>query len=299
MTVVATCGYEGSSDVAENLARHRAYVDEAVETGAELVVFPECSLHGYPDQSARSSADGLMSTWEIAESITDGANVRALIDHAVARGIHIVFGLNERTDTFGVVFNTAVLAGPQGLIGRYRKVHIGQFERATWAEGDQWPVFDTSIGRIGLLICADKMWPESTRELTLGGAELLVMPTAWAFTIGGTDTMQPCWAEYYLLFDRARAAENARWFISSNFVGSLGDTSFGGYSQIVDPFGTVTASSEDRRGLVFADIDVQRGIAATEAAWLGTRLARDRRERTYRRQTSLAARAEPLHSLEG
>ena len=283
MTVVATCAMPGGYDVAENVRRHRAYIDEALESGAELVVFPECSLHGYPDRSMRTSAAGCRQTWASAESITRGAASRAIIEHGIARGVHIVYGLNESTTDPGKVYNTAVLTGPAGLIGSYRKVHLGHSERNTWQAGEAWPVFSTPIGRIGLLICADKAWPESTRELVLGGAEILVMPTAWAFTVGGDVDVDARWAEYYLMFDRVRAAENSRWFISSNLVGSLGDSRFGGYSQIVDPAGAVVATSADRPGLVIADIDIRGAIAETEAAWLGPGLVVDRRPRTYRR----------------
>jgi predicted amidohydrolase len=288
MTIVATCAFAGSLDPAVNLASHLSYIDEAAAAGAQLVVFPECGLHGYPDRSARTTSAGLQETWAGAETITGGPRSRAIIAHAIHRRIHVVYGLNEASDTIGAIYNTAVLTGPDGVVGSYRKVHLGNAERSTWLPGDHWPVFDTPIGRIGLLICADKAWPESTRELTLGGAELLVMPTAWAFAIDTepATAIDPRWAHYYQLFDRARAAENSRWFISSNYLGHLGDTSYGGYSQIVDPIGTVIASSQQRHGLVLADIDIAGRIAEAEAAWLGPRLLRDRRPDTYRRQSA-------------
>ena len=283
MTVIATCAMHGGYDVAANLRRHLELIDEAVAQGAELVVFPECSLHGYPDGSMRKSVAGRQLVADVAESVTGGPASRAVIDYAVSRAVHVVYGLNESTGTRGRIFNTVVLTGPDGLIGRYRKVHLGHAETDTWEAGDSWPVFETPFGRVGLLICADKAWPESTRELALGGAEIMVMPTAWAFTLGGDDTIDACWAEYYLMFDRVRAAENSRWFVSSNFVGPLGDSTFGGFSQIVNPTGSVIASSETRPGLVIADIDVRGAIAATEAAWLGPGLVRDRRPDSYRR----------------
>ena len=283
MTVIVTCAMSGSYDVATNVRRHLELIDEAVGHGADLVVFPECSLHGYPDRSMRTSSAGRRLVAEMAESVTDGPASRAVIDHAVSRAVHVVYGMNESIGIPGKIFNTAVITGPDGLIGRYRKVHLGHAETGTWEPGDSWPVFKTPFAQVGLLICGDKAWPESTRELALGGAELLIMPTAWAFTVGGDDTVDACWGEYYLMFDRVRAAENSRWFVSSNFVGPLGDSTFGGYSQIVDPTGSVLVSSETRPGLVVAEVDVGGAIAATEAAWLGPGLVRDRRPGTYRR----------------
>ncbi len=280
-TVIATCAFEGSFDADTNLKRHHAYIDEAVALGADLVVFPECSLHGYPEGGKSITKEELLRNWGSAESILFGTGPQEIIQHAADVATHVVFGMNELGDQPGVIYNTAVLAGPDGLIGSYRKVHLGNAERMHWRHGSTWPVFPTAIGKIGLLICVDKAWPEATRELTLGGAELLVMPTAWPFVIGGSDAREAVWADYYLLFDRVRAAENARWFISSNYVGQLGSTNYPGYSQIIDPYGRVLATSEDRPGLTVATVDVQGGIAETQATWFGPRLIRERMPETY------------------
>jgi predicted amidohydrolase len=276
-TTIATCAFEGSFDTEANLKAHHAYIDEAVAAAADLVVFPECSLHGYPEGGTSITKEEILRNVSSAESVTDGAGPKALIEHAADANIHVVFGMNEAGDQPGVIYNTAVLAGPEGFIGRYRKVHLGNSERMHWRHGSTWPVFDTAIGKIGLLICVDKAWPESTRELTLGGAEILVMPTAWPFVIGGSDAR-----------DRVRAAENSRWFVSSNFVGPLGSTVYPGYSQIIDPYGRVIATSEDRPGLVLATVDVHGGIAETQATWFGPRLIRERMPETYVIQAGLA-----------
>lgn len=254
--------------------------------GAELVVFPECSLHGYPDRRARGTAAGRARIWAQAEDAATGEFSGQLVEHAMARGIHVVFGLNERGRRPGTAYNTAVITGPHGYIGAYRKVHLGVSERQVWLAGDAWPVFATALGRIGLLICVDKAFPESTRELALGGADLLVMPTAWAFVVGGSTDIDERWAEYYLLFDRARAAENSRWFVSSNYVGELGDTRYGGYSQIVDPLGNVRESSGTCGLLVSADIDIAGGNLDAETGWPGQRLIDNRRPETYQRATA-------------
>jgi predicted amidohydrolase len=136
-----------------------------------------------------------------------------------------------------------------------------------------------------MLICYDKMWPESTRELTLRGADILVMSTAWCYVTGEADPDANPWIEYYKLFDRARAAENSRWFVSSNFVGDLGGAHFFGLSQIVDPMGKVVATTGTAdAGLAVADIDVAGGIASAQANLFGPRLIRDRRDETYKAQ---------------
>jgi predicted amidohydrolase len=174
-----------------------------------------------------------------------------------------------------------VLTGPDGFVGKYRKVHVGITEQLTWRKGNDWPVFDTAIGRIGMLICYDKMWPESTRELMLRGADILVMPTAWFMAYGGQDPESNILVEQYRLYDRVRAAENGRWFVSSNFAGELGGTQFIGMSQIVDPCGRVVETTGMfTPGLAIADIDISGGIAEANAMQ-GARLVRDRRPDTY------------------
>ena len=286
MTVVATVAYEGTFDIELSRKRHHAYLDDAARQGVELLVFPEVSLQGYPEHGTATKQQ-LLDVWGGAESVEEGPSVKELGEHAADLRMHVVFGLNERGGQPGVIYNTAVLLGPDGLIGSYRKVHLGNAERKVWRHGSTWPVFETAIGRIGMLICVDKAWPESTRELTLGGADLLIMPTAWPFTVGGSADREAVWADYYLLYDRVRAAENSRWFISSNFVGMLGETQFPGYSQIIDPYGRVLATSEGVPGLVVQDIDVLGGIAETQATWHGARLVRERMPDTYLRGRGL------------
>jgi predicted amidohydrolase len=282
MTIIATSAFEGTQDPDENLRRIITQIDEAADAGAELVIFPECALQGYPTALRKSTKEGLLTTWAAAEDVVGGIHTTQILEHAIARKIHVIYGMTEKTDKGGVCYNTAVLTGPEGHIGSYRKVHLGNAEQIVWRRGSSWPVFETSIGKIGMLICVDKAWPESTRELVLGGADILIMPTAWAFTVGGDDEHEAAWAENYFLFERTRAAENARWFISSNFVGPLDDDFYPGYSQFIDPKGHVVASAKSEPGLVIQDIDIQGGIAEVNAMWHGPRLIRERRAETYK-----------------
>jgi predicted amidohydrolase len=283
MTTIATCAFPGTYDVEKSVEQHLRYIDEAAAGGAALVVFPECSLQGYPpDFQASKAAAVLEPFYASAETVDGGPNVARLVEHAKARGIHVIFGMNEAGDRPGVVYNSMVLTGPGGVVGVFRKVHVGITEQVFWRRGDDWPVFDTPLGRIGMLICYDKAWPETCRELTLRGADILVMSTAWSLSdpeAGDSDV----WLDQYTLYDRVRAAENSRWFVSSNFVGELGGLEFFGMSQIVDPLGRVVATTgTDRVGLVFADVDVAAGIRAACAVGQGAYLVRDRRPETYK-----------------
>jgi predicted amidohydrolase len=282
VTVIATVAFDGSYDVELNTKRHLALIEEAAAAGASLIVFPEISLQGYPPDLTEVYPERIKAAYDNAERVPDGPHVLAIAAQAKELGVYVIYGLNEVGTSPGVIYNTMVLTGPEGHVGSYRKVHVGITEQLTWRRGDDWPVFETAIGRIGMLICYDKMWPESTRELMLRGADILVMSTAWPMVFGEQDPETNLWADLYRLYDRARAAENSRWFVSSNFAGDLGGARFIGLSQIVDPCGRVVATTGPLRpGLAIADVDIPGGIAEANATLMGARLVRDRRPETY------------------
>jgi predicted amidohydrolase len=273
---VAAVAYEGTYDLEESLERHVAVLDDAHAAGADLVVFPEASLHGYPpEQWGDDSMEHILQVHAIAESVPDGPTVSRLIRHVQQRGVHAIFGVHERSTLPGGVWNSLVLAGPQGHVGTYRKVHLGVVEHQYWIPGDDWPVFDTPLGRIGMLNCADLMAPESARELVLRGAQLLAFSTGWDTSIDGDDTLQQ------LL--NVRAYENFVWFVASNYVGTLGPGRFAGNSQVVDPTGTpVSSLGRNKAGLALADIDVAGGISRAHARMNRHWLIHGRRPATYR-----------------
>jgi predicted amidohydrolase len=283
-TVIATCAFPGTYDILASVELHLSYIDEAAAAGARLVVFPEISLQGYPPAGAEFGGEAvLLRMLETAEAVPGGPNVARLIAAAAERRIHVVFGATEAGRHPGNLYNTLVLAGPAGYLGCYRKVHVAVTELMYWRPGDEWAVFETELGTIGPLICYDLAWPEACRELTLAGSQLFVMGTAWCALPGHGDGEANLWARQYDVFTRARAAENARWLIASNFVGEFGGLTFFGLSRIVDPVGEVVASSDAHTpGLILAEIDIPGGLAAATAVNLGSFLVRDRRPDTYR-----------------
>jgi predicted amidohydrolase len=283
MAAIATWAFPGTYDADMSIKKHLAAMEEAARAGAELVVFPETSLQGYPAVLTPGEEPAVLhAAYEEAEPL-GGPRVAELTQAARDLGIHIIFGMTERGARPGVIFNATVLAGPDGILGVYRKVHVGIAEQVIWSRGRQWPVFDTPLGRIGMLICYDQAWPESCRELSLQGAELLIMSTAWPLRPDETSPDGALSVDHYLLYGRARAVENSRWFISSNFTGQLGGFSFFGNSQIIDPLGRVVAEtgSGPEASFALADIDVRGGINAAHARSKGARLWRDRRPETY------------------
>lgn len=281
---VATVAFPAGYDVSENLAAMIEQIELCADDGVDLVVFPETALQGYPPSLERQGFEQtLHHLMAVAEAVPDGPSVRAIADVAIRRGIHVIFGLTERGERPGVLHNTMVLTGPGGHIGRYRKVHVAVGERAFWIPGDEWPVFPTVLGRIGMVICYDMMWPEATRELVLQGADILVMSTAWATMPGHGEGEANLWFDQYRLFERTRAAENGRWFIGSNLAGNVGGFEFFGASAIIDPLGRVVGETPfGEASTLVRSLDVDGGIAAAAAANQGSFLIRDRRPSTYR-----------------
>lgn len=160
-------------EVDANLDRQAALVRDAVAAGSDLVVLPECSNTGY---MFASRADAVA----VAEDIdaADGPSLSAWSAWAAEYDIHIVAGLVERAGDR--LFNSTVLVGPSGVLGRYRKTHTWGIDREIYVAGDlQFPVYDTPIGRIGMLICYDIWFPECARLLALQGADIIAVPANW------------------------------------------------------------------------------------------------------------------------
>src|SRR5262249_52773557 len=107
-------------------------------------------------------------------------------------------------------YNSVVCVTGDGVLGNHRKVHQPLREDASYASGDRFRAFDTPCGRIGMMICYDKAFPESARALALDGAQIVVCVSAWpaSRTNAATDIAEDRWKRRFDLFDRARALEN-------------------------------------------------------------------------------------------
>jgi predicted amidohydrolase len=253
-------------DVDGNLAACIGHLERAAATSTDLVVFPECSLSGYmldDEQAARRCADA------IPGRITD-----ALGQTCERMGLHCVVGMLEIEGP--ALYNTAVLMSPQGIVGRYRKSHIACLgvDRFTAPGDEPYQVFDTPVGRIGVEICYDWRFPEITRVLALQGAEIIVHPTN-----------SPVQARELAEFiTRARAAENAVFFVTANRCGKERGTEFFGWSQIIDPQGRRMAEAGSDESVLMADLDLRLAREKTREPQQGgyhVRLFQDRRPDLY------------------
>jgi predicted amidohydrolase len=223
-----------------NLEACLARLEGASADGAQLLVLPECAIPGYMFDSAAEAMP-------FAEEVP-GPSTEALAAACRRLGVHAVCGLLERDGD--ELYNVAVLVGPNGLIGSYRKTHLPFLgvDRFT-TPGDELPVFDTPLGRIGLEICYDLRFPEVTRTLALAGADIVAHPTA--FPVAARVQTE--------LITVARAAENRIYLLTANRVGKERSGEFCGWSQIVDPFGSRLAEAgATEEALLVADIDLDR-----------------------------------------
>jgi len=234
-------------EISTNLDRIRALFAEARAKHAHLIVFPECATTGY-------GFDALDAAYAAAETIP-GPTTSALTEMCRkapsgapdAVGPYVVVGLLERDEPTHRVYNTAVLVGPEGLVGRYRKAHLPLLGVDRFATpGDTgFRVFETPLGRVGIAICYDLRFPEAMRALALEGADVIALPTNWP------DGSQNA-PEYVT---RTRALENRVFVLACNRCGEEIGFWFFGRSQITDPNGHVLAEAEATEALRFAEID--------------------------------------------
>jgi predicted amidohydrolase len=223
-----------------NLDACLARLDEAAASGAELLVLPECAIPGY----MFASADEAMP---YAEEIP-GPSTDALAEAAARTGTHVVCGLIERDGD--LLHNAAALVGPDGLVGTYRKTHLPFLGVDRFVTpGDELPVWETPLGRIGVEICYDLRFPEVTRTLALRGADLVCHPTNFPMAARVQTEV----------ITTARAAENRVYLLTANRCGQERWAEFCGRSQIVDPYGVRLAETDVAgEALLVADVEVEQ-----------------------------------------
>jgi len=239
------------------LARVERHVRAARARGAELVVFPECTLGGYVIEPR----PGEVRLPEPPPALRlDGPEIARLAE--VAGPTVLCVGITE--DAPGGPYSTGVCVTGDGILGVQRKVHVPPAEALCYRPGEGFAAFDTPFGRMGMLLCYDKLFPEAARALALDGAEIVVAPAAWPvcrrdaarFVARDVQTRQ------FNLVDRTRAVENQVVWVTANQTGSFGGVRFLGQAKVVDPRGRVLARTRAREGMAIASIDPAAAVAA-------------------------------------
>ena len=225
----------------ENLLKIEKLTLKAKQQGADLIIFPEMSLTGYVV---------LDQVYELAETIP-GPSVAKIEALAKKTGMHIIFGMPELSEkTQATVFNTAVFVGPQGLIGKYRKMYLPTHsvfeEKRYFRPGYEPAAFQTDLGNIGLSICYDVFFPEVFRLTRLKGAQLIICISASPAVRRG----------YFEILTSARALENTAFLAYVNLAGVEDGLQFWGGSRLVSPTGDVVAKAKyDEEDFIICEVD--------------------------------------------
>ncbi len=272
------------------MAKVQSFAGQAAEAGAEIVAFPECCLTGYWHLRGLAR-DQLV---DLAESVPDGPSSKTLLALSEQHNLTIGAGLIELADD-GQLYNTYVVAMPDGQVQRHRKIHC--FVNPHVASGSQFTVFDTPHGcKVGVLICYDNNIGENVRLTAMAGADILLAP----HQTGGCNTASPLcmglvdrklWdnrhdnpaaieAEFkgpkgrgwLIKWLPARAHDNGVFLIFSNGVGQDGGEIRTGNAMIMDCYGNILSETwKAGDEMILADLDASLRGSSTGERWIRTR----------------------------
>ncbi len=259
---VALIQERNHGDADANLSVIEARVAEAARRGARLVLLQE--LHNGAYFCQHESVD----EFDLAEPIP-GPSTERLSKLAKAHGVVLVSSLFERRAA-GLYHNTAVVFEADGSIaGKYRKMHIpddpGFYEKFYFTPGDLgFEPVDTSVGRLGVLVCWDQWYPEGARLMALAGAELLLYPTAIGWDPDDAQDEKSRQRDAWILSHRGHAVANGLPVLSCNRVGheaspmGASGIDFWGSSHVLGPQGEFLAEAGGEPQILMAEVDLQR-----------------------------------------
>lgn len=219
-------------EAAQNLARAEAFIGEAADHGADIVLLPETMDLGWTHPSARA----------LAEAVPSGRACSRLQAAALRHGIYVCAGLTERSGD--AVYNAAVVINREGAVcALHRKIHELDIGHDCYDPGDRLGVIQTEFGRLGVMICADALADQQVipRTLCAMGADVILSPCAWAVPPDYDPVLNP----YGDLWRRAYqpvAERHAVWIAGVSNVGPIAGGPWGGHrcigsSLLIDPHG--------------------------------------------------------------
>jgi len=210
---------------------------------ADLIVLPELANSGYNFVSRQQAFD-------LSEKLEQSRFVDFLYARSREMNSYIVSGINEREDS--KIYSSSILIGPEGVVGTYRKIHLFWNEKDWFSKGNLGlPVFDTGLGKIGMLVCFDWIFPEAWRVLALKGAAIICHPSNIVLPFA-----QKVVPSYGII--------NRVFVVTVNRTGTEGDLTFTGQSVIANPSGEVLyLGPEDQEEAFSIDIDPELAVNKT------------------------------------
>jgi len=207
---------------AKNFKRIKGFIRAAAKRGADIILFPEAALTGFDVEP-----EGKMHRMN-AETIPGPSTVE-IAKLTREYNIYVILGMPEKDKINPcILYNSAAIIGPTGVIGSYAKMHPPFDENRVYKKGEKPMLFDTVWGLIGVGICYDAyMFPELPRYYAARGARLFLHPTAFP--------KEGCWKDWYLNQIRARCLENMMFIATANLVGKEIINTYPGYSFIIGP----------------------------------------------------------------
>jgi predicted amidohydrolase len=223
-------------DTRKNIKQAEEYIEEAARRGSHVIVFPELWSTGYALEQGKDLASPL--------NVGIFAQLATL---ATQNKISIVGSLLEKRGL--EVANSATFFAPNGrLMGVYRKIHLFRLmEEDRYLQPGAAPlIMDLPWGRTGLAICYDLRFPELFRKYAVQGARMIILPAEWPLER----------IDHWRTLLQARAIENQCYIVATNSAGPTGNTTFGGHSMIVDPWGRIVVEVGEAQTLATAEIDL-------------------------------------------
>ena len=242
---VAVVQFKASTKKEDNLKKILSYISKAASKNATLCTFPEFMMfYTNSSQTPRQLAN-------LAETI-NGNFITTIANAAKENHIQVVGSFYETSRKKDRVYDTSFVIDKSGkVISTYRKIHL--YDALGFKESDKMtsgskiskPV-NTSIGKIGMMICYDLRFPEMSRSLAVAGAEVLIAPSAWV-----KGNMKE---EHWITINKTRAIENGCYVIAPDQVGNI----YCGRSLVVSPYGKILLDMKKKQGISFVDIDLNK-----------------------------------------
>lgn len=228
----------------------------------DLIVFPELSLNNFFELGNNNKEE----YYKQSESL-NSVYIKEIIKLAQKNNLSIVFGISEKSDKVGYLYNSALLITPEGQLNVQRKIHLPGQEKFFYIPGREIKIFNTKLGKIGLCICYDIFFPELIRILALRGAEIIIgLCSVWKGGnkggIGsGSSQLAKSKEQLFDLVPTAHAMSNQVFFLKANACGKwYGGEEIGyweriGKSKIIDPFGQILAEAKSQACVIHAELE--------------------------------------------